>query len=175
MARTVSVNGIAALNKDLRKLGVDVDRSLRKAAWRAALFGVKEAIEASPRASGTLRTSWRRKKTRTGAAVFSIAAHAIFVEAGRKPGAMPPIGAIYQWVKAKHLVTKLGRWNRRRGKAPPRRIRKHRAMRTIAFLIARRIAKRGTPAQNVLKGTVPAVAAAFWREAQIEMARAMRR
>lgn len=175
MPGVYKIDGLKALERELRRFGKDVERSVRRAAFRAALFGVKEAIEGSPRATGTLRTSWRRRKTKTGAMVFSITPHAYFVEFGRKPGGFPPIGPIYQWVKAKGLVTKLGRWNRKRGKAPPRRIRKHRAMRTIAFLIARKIAKYGSKPQFVLRKTIRATASAFWREVQHEIAGAMRR
>jgi hypothetical protein len=56
-----------------------------------------------PIATGSYTQSWGWIKTRTGAIMGSDARHSYFVEAGRKPGKMPPVEAILEWVKAKKI------------------------------------------------------------------------
>ena len=55
--------------------------------------------------------------------------------AGRKAGKMPPIGAIMDWLKIRGI----------------RPIRKNQSVRSIAFAIAKKIAKEGTRKESVLK------------------------
>ncbi|CAB4199379.1 hypothetical protein UFOVP1336_32 [uncultured Caudovirales phage] len=62
--------------------------------------------------------------------------YAEFVELGRKPGKFPPIEPIRKWVRRVLRIT--GESN----------------IRSVAYLVGRKIARQGTPAQNYTKNTV---------------------
>ena len=64
-----------------------------------------------------------------------------YVEYGRGPGKQPPIDAIEKWVKVKPIVP-----DSRSGKIP--------TTRQVAYLIARKIGREGTPAQKPLSNTM---------------------
>lgn len=64
-----------------------------------------------------------------------------WVEEGRKPGKMPPVKSILDWVKAKPILPRpFG------GKLP--------SQESLAFLIARSIGKNGTKPQHILGDTL---------------------
>ena len=65
-----------------------------------------------------------------------------YVEYGRKPGKFPPIDKIRQWIKVKPVLPRPGK----NGKLPTEN--------QLAFLIARKIAKKGIPATHSLSKTV---------------------
>jgi HK97 gp10 family phage protein len=80
------------------------------------------------------------------------AIYALFVEYGRKPGKRPPIDAILPWVLVKHLDSgglHTGVKTSKRTKAS--RADRESAARSIAFLIARAIGKRGIKGKPYLK------------------------
>ena len=64
-----------------------------------------------------------------------------YVEYGRRPGKFPPIDAIKGWIKVKPVVP-----DARTGKVPSED--------QLAFLIARKISREGTPARHALNKTV---------------------
>lgn len=97
---------------------------------------------ASPRGvTGRFATSWTATRpTKIGFASFeaeieNTSRHAPFVEFGRGPGKAPPVDALIQWVQLKGL-------------AGPKNAR------SVAFVVARAIGRRGTPAQWVLRDTL---------------------
>lgn len=55
--------------------------------------------------------------------------------AGRKAGKMPPVGAILNWLKIRGI----------------RSVRKNQSVRSLAWAIAKKIAKEGTKQENALK------------------------
>lgn len=64
-----------------------------------------------------------------------------YVEYGRAPGKQPPIDAIEEWVRVKPIIP-----DPISGKIPDTR--------QLAYLIARRIGREGTPAQHPLSDTM---------------------
>ena len=72
---------------------------------------------------------------------FELADYWKYVEYGRKPGKMPPIDAIEQWVKVKPVVP-----NAINGRIPDTR--------QLAFLIARKIGREGIEPKNYLRNTM---------------------
>lgn len=72
---------------------------------------------------------------------FELADYWKYVEYGRRPGKMPPIDAIEQWVKVKPVVP-----NAINGRVPDTR--------QLAFLIARKIGREGIEPKNYLRNTM---------------------
>lgn len=72
---------------------------------------------------------------------FELADYWKYVEYGRRPGKMPPIDAIEQWVKVKPVVP-----NAINGRIPDTR--------QLAFLIARKIGREGIEPKNYLRNTM---------------------
>lgn len=64
-----------------------------------------------------------------------------YVEYGRRPGKMPPIDNIKEWIKVKPVIP-----DARTGKIP--------SAEQLAFLIARKIGREGIPARHPINKTV---------------------
>ena len=64
-----------------------------------------------------------------------------YVEFGRRPGKMPPIDNIKDWIKVKPIIP-----DARTGKIP--------SAEQLAFLIARKIGREGIPARHPINKTV---------------------
>ena len=64
-----------------------------------------------------------------------------YVEYGRRPGKMPPIDNIKEWIKVKPVIP-----DARSGRIPDDR--------QLAFLIARKIGREGIPAKHPINKTV---------------------
>lgn len=64
-----------------------------------------------------------------------------YVERGRSPGKFPPLNEIESWIRIKPIIP-----DARTGKVPDTR--------QLAFLISRKIAREGTPAQKPLEKTL---------------------
>lgn len=72
---------------------------------------------------------------------FELADYWKYVEYGRRPGKMPPINAIEQWVKVKPVVP-----NAINGRVPDTK--------QLAFLIARKIGREGITGKKPLTNTI---------------------
>ena len=95
---------------------------------------VKDKVNASGRLSKSLRHWVRETKTQTVVtfgASYPGNRYALFADQGRGAGKMPPIKAIEQWIKEKPLTIQ-----RRGGKKM--------SVRSLAFVIARKIGEKGT-------------------------------
>jgi hypothetical protein len=108
---------------------------------------------------GTYRRSFQVDDIPGGSVLYNFAPHAAIIEEGRRPGArMPPVGAIYDWVKRKrignaiHGPVQTFAGPRRQGKG--NRSDRQQAITAnqmhIALMIARKIAARGLPAKRIL-------------------------
>lgn len=99
-------------------------------------------VQRTPVASGATRAGWGTKIERGQSAVKGIVAnpvqHAIFAEKGRAPGKMPPIAPIELWVRRKLGVNA-------------------KESRSVAFLIARAIGRRGTKGAHMAEEGLAAV------------------
>ena len=73
------------------------------------------------------------------------APYGVIVEGGRRPGRFPPIGPIELWVRRKLGVSE-------------------KKSHSVAFLVARKIARRGTPAQKVFERVFNEMQPLFQRE-----------
>lgn len=70
--------------------------------------------------------------------IFDLPSYWYYVEKGRKSGKFPPINKIEEWVKIKPIIP-----TSYNGKIP--------TTKQLSFLIARKIAKKGTKPQNTLE------------------------
>lgn len=107
---TVDLNSAADLPRVVKEVSRAIERSTLGSMRDAASWGRTQAVLATQRsrlsATMTFAQSWFDKPTPSGAVVGNSAAHATFVERGRKAGKMPPTTAIEQWIEAKGIVGK---------------------------------------------------------------------
>ena len=64
-----------------------------------------------------------------------------YVEYGRKPGKMPPIDSIRDWIKVKPVIP-----DSKNGRVP--------STNQLAYMIARKLGREGTPAKHIINKTV---------------------
>ena len=97
----------------------------------------------SSKASGTLQNFTTEIEVNEGkfSIIFNLEEYWKYVEYGRGPGKMPPIQSIENWISVKPIIP-----DAVNGKVPDTR--------QLAFLIARKIANEGTPAQKPLARTL---------------------
>ena len=102
----------------------------------------KQNLESS-KATGNLQNfqTYITLNDTTFSVVFELEDYWKYVEYGRGPGKMPPIEAIESWVRVKPIVP-----DSRTGKVPNTK--------QLAYLIARKIGREGTPAQRPLERTL---------------------
>ena len=72
---------------------------------------------------------------------FDLPQYFHFAENGRRPGKMPPVNKILQWIEFKHLVPRSNN-----GRVP--------TTRQLAFAISKHIAKYGTQGKHLLQQTI---------------------
>ena len=159
----VNLRKLSDLPRVLVKFGQQVEAEMPGAMRSAARFGATAVLRESartrprPKASGAYERSWIVNRISDGATVSNSARHAIFVERGRKAGRAPPRDAILEWIRQKRL-------GKRRGRGRSRAER-------IAYLIQRKIAKRGIPGRFILRNTMPVIA----KRANFEIRKVVRR
>lgn len=91
---------------------------------------------------GTSRRQFHVANLSNGAVIYDSAAHFPILEEGRRPGArMPPVKAIYEWVRRKQIGATLV------GGAKSVEAQQ----KSIAYLIARKIAERGLKAHHFFR------------------------
>lgn len=142
---------------DCRKRIKSFDKVVQSAAMRGIKSSAVNVLGDSQRnikahdsiATAQLLNSGKTKPNMSGRYVDVIynVIQAFFVEFGRKAGKFPPIDMIRQWVDKRGLSDTFSlktRKRSRRGKAYEDRAN------TAAFLIARKIARSGTPAKPFL-------------------------
>ena len=72
---------------------------------------------------------------------FELPSYFQFAENGRRPGKMPPVNKILQWIEFKHLVPRSNN-----GRVP--------TTTQLAFAISKHIAKYGTQGKHLLQETI---------------------
>ena len=165
MTTTIKLRSPKELGPALRRLGRNMNTAAVSALRKTARWGAAEALRVSatsdprPRARGTFERSFVVTKLPDGAALSNSAAHAVFVERGRRPGRMPPVQAIVDWMIAKKLA---------RGRSPDQ-------LRAVALRIARKIGRRGTKGRFVMRRTMPGMATRLRLELALEMRKAFER
>ena len=86
------------------------------------IAGIRSKI---PNVTGKMSQSLGYKIDESGLTIFSTEKYFTVLETGRKPGKMPPISAIEEWVKNKPIASDIN-------------------PRSLAFLIARKIGEEGS-------------------------------
>lgn len=109
---------------------------------------------------GTYRRSFESHDLPDGAVFLNTSPYGEIVERGRRPGRWPPRAAIESWVRRKFRI-QLGQFKSRRKKVVERRFvvlrrtvtlasQRDREIRSIAFLVARKIGQRGIEGKRIL-------------------------
>lgn len=142
MRLSISIAGLDGLARGLREAPGYTDQVLQAAMLEATLLAQREWQENMPRgATGLTAGSIHSDVSSTPAGVLGVVGSsqpsAVWVELGTRPH-MPPSEALQPWVKAV-----LG-------------IRDPKELRNVAFLVARKIARHGTPAQRPMAQAVEA-------------------
>lgn len=142
MRLSISIAGLDGLARGLREAPGYTDQVLQAAMYEATLLAQREWQENMPRgATGLTAGSIHSDVSSTPAGVLGVVGSsqpsAVWVELGTRPH-MPPSEALQPWVKAV-----LG-------------IHDPKEVRNVAFLVARKIARHGTPAQRPMARAVEA-------------------
>ena len=142
MRLSISIAGLDGLARGLREAPGYTDQVLQAAMLEATLLAQREWQENMPRgATGLTAGSIHSDVSSTPAGVLGVVGSsqpsAVWVELGTRPH-MPPSEALQPLVKAV-----LG-------------IRDPKELRNVAFLVARKIARHGTPAQRPMARAVEA-------------------
>ena len=142
MRLSISIAGLDGLARGLREAPGYTDQVLQAAMLEATLLVQREWQENMPRgATGLTAGSIHSDVSSTPAGVLGVVGSsqpsAVWVELGTRPH-MPPSEALQPWVKAV-----LG-------------IHDPKEVRNVAFLVARKIARHGTPAQRPMARAVEA-------------------
>ncbi|UCU92688.1 hypothetical protein KI616_17890 [Hydrogenophaga taeniospiralis] len=154
MSLTISISGLQAIARGLAQAPAYTRQVLLEAMTEATLLAQREWQENLPRVSGLTASSITSDTFSTPVGVLGVVASsqpsALFLELGTKPH-MPPVEAMVPWVKAVLGIT------------DPKEVKR------VAFLVARKIAKKGTPAQRpmgrAVESTTGQIVAMFERAA----------
>jgi hypothetical protein len=143
---------LAALEREVK---ADVVRAMRKTArWGVREIGkTSRATSPRPYAWGNYERGWQVDSKKDGADIVNRVAHAERVEKGRRPGKAPPLGPIRRWVMQKRLALRPSVAQR------------------IAFLIARKIGKKGVKGRFVLARTMPRITARLGKNIEAALAK----
>lgn len=154
MNLSVSMPAMDAISRGLLEAPAFARKVLEEATTEATLLLQREWQDNLPRVSGLTAKSITSDVASTPAGVLGIVGSsqpsALFVELGTKPH-MPPVASMVPWVKAVLGITE------------PKQVKR------VAFLVARKIAVHGTPAQRpmgkAVETTQGQIAAMFERAA----------
>jgi hypothetical protein len=180
MSSRIRLDDPRQLGLAVRRLGKSMDAAAVKAMQATARYGASQAVAVSaqtkprPRARGGYERSFVVTKLSSGAVLSNSSKPAIFVERGRRPGKMPPEAEIISWIKAKGLDKSL-RSGLGRGAGGRFRSVGRGKLRSLAFLIRRAIARKGTKGRYVLLRTMPRIAQRLPVELDIQINRAFER
>lgn len=117
---------------DLRDYPERVVRLMDNAARRGAVEIAREARANAPKAQSTLASSISVRRLAPGVHQVIVGAdYGVFVEEGTEPGGFPPQRSIEDWLGVRNIEPNDPRMTRE----------------DLAFVIARSIARHGTPAQ----------------------------
>lgn len=106
-------------------------RGVLSGAKRCLAYIQKRTRDAKAVDTGAYLRAWKAEPTDAGAHVYNAAPYSPIIEYGRRSGArQPPVAALISWVKHKLGI-------------------KDEEARSVAFLIARAIGRRGLPARRI--------------------------
>lgn len=121
---------------------------------------LEKALPRTADATGELRNSIHFVITRFGITYrfeLRLADYYKWVDEGRKAGKQPPIADILKWIKDKRFVMNKGKLQTKTKGSKLKNISDDlKLSNQLAFLIARKIGRRGTKGTNFYSSTVPA-------------------
>jgi hypothetical protein len=146
---------VAAINRDLKKLGARIHVAQRKAARNTRNYIVREKV---PRAFGELADSASVVDTASGADVIFDAPHAAAVEVGSRPH-MPPLEPLIAWVTLRGIQGLTAGGKVKRVKAGPAAWRA-RAAESVATALHEKMGSKAAKswrahAQNAVRALTP--------------------
>ena len=126
-------HNIPSLRRALRRAPAKVMRELDAGVRRGAKEVMRDARDLAPKATSLLTQSIRTQRIGMAEqAVIADAQHALATEIGRKPGLMPPVQSLIDWIRTVKIEPNAeGVRNER----------------DLAFVIGRKIARDGIEAQ----------------------------
>lgn len=159
-----------------------VVKGLRSAAHRAKQE-LARSTQRKAANTGSLARSWLVVPTPRGAVVLNAQVYFGVIEGGRRPGTMPPVDALYIWVKrklAKEIACEYMQMQTRkrarrkagsRAKPPAynRKVWMDKRARSIAFAIAHKIKKKGTKPRWIYRDLTPRLLRQLRREVKHEV------
>ena len=184
--------------RDIRRLWPEVGRRIetgminaaRSAGWWAASKAASSTATLGAVASHTFQRSWLSMPVRDGAIVSNKAEHAYFVEVGRKPGRRPPpVSAIMEWLRHKgvrptgtvrppRIVGEVSSAKQRARMRKAIKVRakadRERPLRRLAWVIARKIGRKGTTGRFILQRLLPRISARWQSETRRQLDRLTR-
>lgn len=172
---------LKGLKKKLQKLSPVVKEAGVTACRKTSEWAVKTAKHRSRQlgavASRKYVDGWDRDYSPDGAVVYNDSPHAIFVELGRRRDRRPPpIGVIARWLIQKRIVrlpkVKSSLTPSGQARAAKRRRSRLAAARSMAYVIARAIGKRGITGRHILRGVVIDMRHELQANVNTELARA---
>lgn len=129
----IDASEVAAFASRVGNVRPMLENELEIAMTRSLAVLQRDAMEATPVATGTLRRSYalRPAPTAWSGALVNTATYAKVVEEGRRPGApMPPQGALVAWMRSKGIDP------------------------SLEFVVRRAIGRRGIPARHMMKNAL---------------------
>lgn len=141
--------------------------------------GSRSGMVSPPVDTGSYKRGWKVSRTRRGARIYNDQRHAVFVEDGRQPNStMPPWkdpnAGIGLWVRRVILPRAIVEWESRTSQKARKKPLKHvseraletkprwfRIWRSLSFVVARSIAKKGIEPRRVLARSEDAIVAAW--------------
>lgn len=158
---------LADFSPYLLRLGPRFFKAARRGAIRGAMRGVStlhratgQAPPANPQQvgqggavnTGRYKRSWKTQAVPDGADIFNVAPYAGVIEHGRAKGFNMPLKPIANWAQRRLGLSKQD-------------------AQKVAFVIARRIKKRGLLPRKVLASSMPTIEADFLTEVRKELER----
>ena len=130
-------HNVPDLTRALRRAPTECLRGMDRGMAAGALHIMRRARELAPKATSLLTQSIIASRVGMGEhIVAALAGHTGPVEQGRKPGPMPPVQPIIDWIRARGIEPRDPSIRTQRG---------------LAFAIARKISRDGTEAQPFMR------------------------
>lgn len=159
-ARRIS---FAQLPDFYRRLARSMPEAAKTGALAAALRGQAYLVDQTSRLKvvdrGRYRQGWKGVAHPLGGRLYNDAPYAGVIEEGRRPGRFPPVDVMQRWVQRR-----LGGRGLSRGD-----------VKSVAFLVSRKIAREGIPGKYVLRDALPAIQRFLDEEVQRALDRVIKR
>lgn len=123
----------------------------------AIIAEYRAELEADQNSNGELYRTLSYKVTTVSGGwtiKLNLAAYWKYLEYGRKPGKMPPVSAIKNWIEVKHIVPRPLQLKPGKSRVP--------TINQLSYLIARKIGRDGTKGKHTFESSFDKVKSAFY-------------